>query len=144
MAKQNVMINIDSDILKRFDRAIGKGNRSEAVSKYMQTYSLTKDDNVDGINAEIIRHEILDLNKKISDTQAEREKKQSILDAYYKKKNEAEQKELRLQREKLQVANKCLKCGNLIDSKKHKVFPKGLVCQSCFLAASGEDVKGWQ
>lgn len=144
MAKRNVMINIDSETLERFDRAIGQGNRSEAISKYMETYSLTKDDDVDGINAEILRREITELNRGISDLQAQRESKQQVLDEYYRCRDEKEQQELQDQRDKLEAASKCINCGNFLDDRKkqHK-FSKGNVCHACYLGMTGEDVKKW-
>lgn len=143
MKKTNVMLTISGEILEIFDNAVGKGNRSKAIEDYMQTYSLTKNDKIEGINAEILRKEIEKLTKTIAELTAEQQKKQKLLDSYYQKRDEEQQKQLIEEKNRMEKAKECVKCGKNTEGLPVKSFPLGTVCRSCFLSAGGEDLKKW-
>ena len=138
------LFNCDAQTYLDFQNAVGKGNVTKSLEDYMVTTVAAQTGDIEKVEIKIIDKKIQKMQKELTKIQAELQKNLSIREKYDKILEEKETK--RLQNQKIQIQNQkvCIHCGNNIPefAKSHQ-FPKGVVCNGCFMASSPDDVKRW-
>lgn len=144
MANGNFHGSFKPKIYREFREIVGPGNIKKSIEEYMSnTINLYKAD-IGSIDIQILNKEIGQLTHKIAKMQAELSHRQELRDKFQKEKENKERQQLELKKDKLQKAQTCLNCGQIMPDKikKHQ-FPKGTVCNGCFISVLPKDVKKW-
>ena len=144
MVKGNYHATFDPKLYTEFVAVVGKGNVKRALEDYMINTLAVYNKDINKINIKIIGQEIDDLTKKLSKTQAILSRKVEIRDRFLKESEEKELIKLKIEKETIENAKKCLKCGSILSEKHQKVDVKGgFVCKSCWHTAEREDYVRW-
>ena len=134
----------ESEIYKEFQSIVGKGNITRSFKEFMETTIATNNNQIDGINIKIIDQEIEKLTKKLSKIGAELKKNQEIKEKHEENLQKIKENDLKMEKERIENAKKCVKCGNLIneDLKKHQVN-KGIMGHGCWMATPPREMAKW-
>jgi len=142
MTKSHTTLTVDSELV---DKAKKMGiNMSKALNDYLKRLIIDQEEDLEGVNYELLSIDILKLQNSINQQQAmltsKIKQKEQIQEQIEKNKTE----ELEADKKRIEDAKKCLNCGKLLDErqKSHK-FTNGLVCNGCFLSGSAQDYKKW-
>lgn len=54
-----------------------------------------------------------------------------------------EEKRIKEEKKKVEALTKCINCGSFFGDKKAHKFNSGLVCNTCFMSGTPEDIKRW-
>lgn len=144
MATGNFHAVFDQTLYREYMNIVGKGNVARSITEYMQNVVAQQNQDIEGINIKLTILEIDKLQKKISKLQAELLQKTQIKEKYETLQKEAEEKRLIEEKDRIEASTKCINCGNFLegDKKSHR-FPKGNVCNGCFMSATGDSIKRW-
>lgn len=144
MTTGNFHALFDAQLYKDFVQIVGKGNITKSLTEYMQNVVATQNQDIEGIDIKLVNLEIEKLQKKISKLQSELQKQLQMKDKYEHLQQTAEEKRLLEEKQRIEAATKCINCGSFLeDGKKSHTFPKGNVCNGCFMSATGESIKRW-
>jgi len=134
-------VSIDVD-LKRAIKTKGL-NVSEVLDEALRSKLAFINEDYDELDRQKISKELEIITKK----KAEIDQKYAFLEqkvAFFEQKRlENDKKRLENDQKIAENQKKCLECGNIIEEnlKNHK-FPKGIVCNSCFMTS--KDSRGWE
>lgn len=143
MNKSAITLTLDGDAWQRFRKIVGNG--SEAINKYVLAYLGSQNGDASRVDLELLNLDLAETQKILIDAQIEISKLQDKKDAYYEAQQEAEKEKLQNEKEHYEKMNSCIQCGNMLPEKmKTHKFPKGLVCNACFMSATGEDLNKWK
>jgi len=117
-------------------------NMSEALRDYLRILIGRQTQDIDGINIELERSKLAKLHKEMAELQIELNACESNIQKHEDLQQKKEEKRLQKEKETLEAMKKCINCGNFIQHKAHK-FNNGNVCHSCFMSATGDQIKKW-
>lgn len=142
MAKTITTLSIDSEIK---DQIIKAGyNMSYEVERHFQHLLNVRNKDIEGLDKEILEGRLNKLNSKIGVLVTEKsliEDQLKNIDNLISKKK---QERLEEDKKEAEAAKHCHNCGSFLPEKltKHK-FPRGYICNSCFLTAKGDQIDKW-
>ena len=124
--------------------ALPHGQRCEIVRQFLRDYHNALKGNLNDINLEILKVQIVTLENQKIKVDIELNSKRAILTNALKAQEEDRIKRMETEKEAIEALKYCINCGNIIpeNAKKHK-FSKGYVCNGCFLVSEPEGRKGW-
>lgn len=142
MTKIHTTICIDEDLIKEC-KHLGF-NVSGECNEFLKKRILTEKEDKDGITLEQINIALTKANnakiKADLEVQSLLRQKEQMEEMMQKKKED----ELRIQKEKIEAAKKCINCkGNLEDAEKKYAFNKGVVCRSCYMSYGASKLREW-
>lgn len=142
MNKQRLNLSIDPIILDKIKRY--NINISENVEMMLKRLIGVRENDIDGINLELLNIEITALQDNINKETIELREKMTLKENIEKKHKEIEENKLKQEKERIENSMKCLNCKNTINEKlKFHRFALGVVCNSCFMTCSATDIKAW-
>jgi hypothetical protein len=140
MSRVQKIIHVEDEDWK----AMPEGSRSEIIRKFMRDYNNTLKGNLNDINIEILKVQIITLENQKIKIDTELQSKKNIVEQAIKAQEELRVNKLEEDKKKIEEAKKCLNCGKILEEgmRSHN-FPKGLVCHSCFMGVDSKKVKEW-
>jgi hypothetical protein len=141
MARTQKIIHVDEEDWN----SMPSGERSEIIRKFMKDYNNAIKGNLNDINLELLKVQIVTLENQKVKIDTELQSKKVILENALKIQEEDRLKQLEVDKQKLEDANKCICCKKILQpkEKRHK-FTKGLVCNACFMVnATKENILLW-
>lgn len=134
----------DPQVYKDYMVIVGKGNIRRTIEEHMMNVIAVNQKDATGIDIKLINMDIEKLTKKLSGIQAELQNKMELKEKYEANKMLEEETRLQTEKEKIESQKKCINCGNMIpEGTKSHTFPKGNVCNACFMSAGLGDDKKW-
>jgi hypothetical protein len=135
--KKTITINVDVDVLEKFNKTVENGQRSETINEFMRNYSIAR--TTDTIQTEILEQDIeikkKELLKLSSEIQKNEQQKEIIEQQQQKELKEKLLKEQEVER----LKKVCCVCGCvLIPNQKMRVVPNGLICRGCNIGINDE------
>ncbi len=135
--KTHTTVSLDMEVLAKA-KELGI-NVSGMFNDYLKVLVLEETRDVEGVNLELLNTEI-QKEQELFDKHQAKISQLRVTKKSLETKIEAEKEEaLRVEKEKLEQAKKCVKCGNLAVNNPKK-FPKGTLCNPCYRSMSGMDL----
>ncbi len=120
------------------------GQRCSLIRRFIRDYNNAAKGNAGDINLELLAAQITHLEVQKAKICGELEQKRAVLDKARTAQEEVRIKKLEEEKQKIEDMKKCLQCKRILE-EGHKVhnFPKGIVCNSCFMNSSKEQIGAW-
>lgn len=124
--------------------AMPSGQRSEIIRKFIRDYNNALKGNLNDINLELLKTQIVSLENQKAKIDTELQSKRTILQNALKAQEESRVTKLQEEKERIENQKKCLSCKRILseDEKQYK-FTRGLVCRACFLTSGKDKIKEW-
>lgn len=140
--KSQLTITVDTELLKR--AKIKKLNVSEECERGLMLKVNFMDNNTEEFDKEVLNKELKDCEEIFYEKQQQIIQIKGKLEQIKEKQLENDKKELEKTKNKTKLEKSCLNCGILLGNEENvQKFPKGLVCQSCYMAGNKESMKKW-
>ena len=134
----------DPELYKQYVDIVGKGNVKGDFEEYMRTRVAADSNDIEGINLQILKKEILSLQKKKTKLDAELQSKLNMEERYKELAAEKEKKKLEQEKERLENSRKCIQCGCILtDQTKTHEFNQGSTCSACYHNGTPEMFRKW-
>ena len=125
-------------------QSLPSGQRSEIIRNFIKDYSNSIKGNLNDINLELLKVQIVSLENQKIKIDTELQSKKSILANALKVQEEDRVNRLEADKKRIEDSKKCKNCGKMLaEEMKFHNFPIGAICHSCYLNADGSAYKRW-
>jgi len=143
MGKQTISVTVDSEVIEDVKQL--KINVSGEINEFLKNLLDTYNEDVEGINIRLERIALEKALKKMNHWQNIAKKKQVLIEKWEEIRQKSEENKLKAEKEAIENSKKCVNCGRIIEESERKNnFPIGIICNGCYLGASGQDFKRWK
>ncbi len=142
MAKTHVNITVDYEYwLKAKELNI---NLSRSFNDFLGTLIAQTGRDINKINILMVQKELAKLKTQMASIASEITQKESLVVQYQAIQDKKQKELLEKEKDRIMKSKTCLKCQRELTKEEKQVsFPKGIVCQGCFMTASKDDVNDW-
>ena len=139
--KKHLNLSIEVEVVDKIRKM--NINVSDEVEKFLRKVVMTENEDIDGINLELLHIEINRLRNQKIKIDMQLQNKLKKLEELNEIKQKKEQENLEKEKKIMEKQEKCLKCGKKIQktAKKYE-FPAGILCYECFLSSTSDEIRG--
>jgi len=140
--KSKVTINIESNLLA--EARINNMNISQSTEETIRNKLMFLNGDISGINEQILEIELKKDEKELTKLQIKVAQQKELLAKIRMDRTKNEQARLEKEKERIEKAKRCHNCGNILsDKQKFHRFPKGNICNGCYLSCDKEQIRTW-
>lgn len=140
--KSKVTINVDSFIYE--EAKLYRVNISRTTEDALRSYISVMKGDLSTADEALIKRRLETAERKLAKLQGEVSGYRENLAKISQIKEKKEEKRLVNEKDKIESAKRCINCGTIHEGDyKWKVFPAGIVCNSCYLSSDNSSVSKW-
>lgn len=140
--KTHTTVSVDAELIEKAKTL--NINVSGNFNDYLSSLINQRQNNLEGINIELEMIKQRKLQTQFNNIKMELDDCTQKIGRYQELEEQKKQQELEKEKQRIEASTKCINCGSFLEEgKKSHRFPKGNVCNGCFLSSNSESIKRW-